>query len=140
MPSFGTDRISTHQQMLLSLSKASEVSEVVSLVETDTNYNVFAETDFPDANFLERWLSNHGVNTFGWGIGKAKPIATLFTEISSRQSVLVKNSETGLIRRYVRVIRVNVKQTMGKGKHRYLIEGSQEIEATGQIRFRNMLL
>ena len=41
---------------------------------------------------LNEWMQEHGVDTSGWGKGKAKAVANLFSEIESKVSRLPRSN------------------------------------------------
>lgn len=82
---------------------------------------------WPNAQRLAAWLDTQGIDTDGWGQGKAKTVADLWLEMVQGESVL----ETDPVRRRVEVVRVLIWQNgrllleieqlldNGRSRHRY---------------------
>ncbi|GBG29183.1 Hypothetical Protein FCC1311_054052 [Hondaea fermentalgiana] len=104
---------------------------------------ILDDTSFQDLSEFRTWLHESGIDTLHWGLARTKSSASLFREIQNKTSVLVIEAADGdsfRIFRLLRVVRVRVKQEIERGRIRYLVEASQELGETGQLRYRNMLL
>jgi len=90
--------------------------------------------DIPDADALNDYLQKAGIDTSTYGQGKAKTVASLFSEFQNGETSLQWDDSTGTIRRVVEPLFI---QLVFNGK--VLVEREQRL-ADGRIRQRNMLL
>lgn len=87
-------------------------------------------TDIKNAGELNTWLVEHGIDTSCWGMGVAKSVEDLWTEIVNGESVL----ESSPLLRVVHVVNVVI-----RNGNKILIEGEQQFRGN-QNRYRGIPL
>lgn len=125
------------------LAHINGISPVVAENDEGLEQQILDDTSFQDLQEFRSWLHEASIDTLHWGMARTKSTASLFREIQNKISVLLLepiDKFTYRVVRLLRAARVRLKQEFPGNRIRYLVEGSQELGETGQLRYRNMLL